>query len=204
MKLKRKEVAGLMLQPQVTGVRAVYIVEARNRQERKEIRELFDNIAEVYPVLPLSEGVIMSYVIQVDGDTSAISEVEQILKTNYAFCVLERSFNDTIYQVIQDLCMETNSRLCRIPHCGICGRLEPFPTKVSMLDENNLPVMEVHYCSRCVATQANRNEKQALVDLLSHDRRNFSAIREAKLVKRSNRRKTNETLPDTKVYRIAS
>lgn len=204
MLLRKKEVSSIMVQPQSVGIRAVYIVEARNRQERKEIKDLFDNIQEVYEVRQLSEGTVMAYAVQVTGDPSGLTEIEQILKANFAFSILERSFNETIYAVVQDLCADTASRLCRTPRCGICSRLEPFPTKVSMLDGEGHPVMEVHYCARCVAMQANRNEKQALVDLLSNDRRDFSAIRDAKLVKRGLHRQAPKRAADAKTYRIAS
>jgi hypothetical protein len=204
MLLKQKEVSSIVVEPQSVGIRAVYIVEARNRQERKEIRDLFENIREVYEVRQLSDGTIMSYTVQITGDPSVLSEIENILKANFVFSILERSFNDTIYMVIQDLCADTGSRLCRIPRCGICGKLEPFPTRVNMLDDKNNPVMNANYCGRCVASLANRSEKKVIVDLLSNDRRNFSAIREVKLVKRGYQRKEAERPSATHTYRIAS
>ncbi len=204
MLIKRKEVSSIMVQPQSTGIRAVYIVEARNRQERKEIRDLFDHIRDVYEVIQLSEGTIMSYAVQVMDNPSILGEVERVLKASFAFSILERSFNDTIYAVVQDLCADTNSRLCRVPRCGICGQLEPFPTRIHMLDGEGHSVMEACYCGRCVASQESRSEKQALVDLLTHDRRNFSAIRDAKLVKRGPHRRAAGPLADVRTYRIAS
>jgi len=186
--LKRKEVTSIKVLPRGTGSRAVYIIEARNRQERKDIRERFENIADVSEVRQLSEGCMMAFAVQARHDASGLSEVEQILKRNFAFSIMDRPLSDTIYGVIQDLCAETGSRLCRMPRCGICGGVEPFPTEVQMLDGEGRKVMDVYYCSRCVASQANRDDKQFLIDLLSSDRRDFSAIRKAKLVRRAARR----------------
>jgi hypothetical protein len=88
-----------------------------------------------------------------------------------------------------------------VPRCGICNEREPFPTRVTMRDEVGQGIIEACYCARCAAQQADPNDKQFLVGLLSADRRDFPAIRSADLVEGPGEFEADVPLP---TYRIAS
>lgn len=180
--LRRKAVSKILLKPTTPGERAVFIAEAREPADRRKVRELFETVGELAEVAPLSDGEIMAYAVQVRGDASLFAKIEAVLKEEFLFSIVERSFTDVTYHLIQSLCEESESRLCPVPHCGICGQADPFPTRVTMRDEKDRDVIEACYCSRCAAEQAHPDRERFLVDLLAADRRDFRGIREARLV----------------------
>jgi len=180
--LRRKAVSKILLKPTTPGDRAVFIVEARERSDRRKVVELFETVAELAEVAPISSGEIMAYAVQVRGDNSLFGKIESVLKEEFCFSIVERSFTDVTYHLIQSLCEESESRLCPVPQCDICAHADPFPTRVTMQDEKDRDLLEAHYCSRCAAEQAHPSREQFLVDLLTADRRDFGAIRDARLV----------------------
>jgi hypothetical protein len=180
--LRRKAVSKILLKPTTPGERAVFIVEAREAAERRKVRELFQAVAELAEVAPLSDGEMMAYAVQVRGDTSLFSKIESVLKEEFLFSIVERSFTDVTHHLIASLCEESESQLCSVPQCGICGQADPFPTRVTMKDAQERDLIETSYCSRCAAAQAHPRGEQFLVDLLTADRRDFRGIREAQLV----------------------
>jgi hypothetical protein len=180
---RSKEVARITVRAPAAGSRAVFLVEADGRRERRQVRELFETVAELADVTPLAEGQIMAYAVQVRGDTSLFAKIEWLLKSQFAFSVVERSFSEITYRLIESLCQESESRILRVPRCGICDAADPFPTRVTMRDEQDEAIVEATYCGPCAARQADRDRKKALIELLAADRRNFAAIRQARLVR---------------------
>jgi hypothetical protein len=198
--LRRKAVSKILLKPTTPGDRAVFIVEARDAADRRKVDELFETVAELAEVAPVSRGEITAFAVQVRGDNTLFAKIETVLKEEFTFSIVERSFTDVTYHLIQSLCEESESRLCPVPHCDICDQADPFPTRVTMRDEKDRDVIEGHYCSRCAAEQAHPSREQFLVDLLAADRRDFGAIRDARLVPSSVAADPNEVA----AYAIAS
>ncbi len=64
-----KEIAGaaaeVLLEKHASGITAVYIVEVRNRQEIREVKELFSSLAPEFEVYQLAEGTITAYAVHV-------------------------------------------------------------------------------------------------------------------------------------------
>jgi hypothetical protein len=198
--LRRKAVSKILLKPTTPGDRAVFIVEARDPADRRKVRELFETVAELAEVAPVSDGEITAYAVQVRGDTSLFAKIEAVLKEEFFFSIVERSFTDVTYHLIQSLCEESESRLCAVPQCDICAQADPFPTRVTLRDEKDRDVIEAHYCARCAAEQDHPSREQFLVDLLAADRRDFRGIRDARLVPSSAPADQNEIT----AYAIAS
>jgi hypothetical protein len=198
--LRRKAVSRIILKPTSPGQRAVFLVEAQGRTDRQKVRELFQTVGEMAEVVQLSDGEVMSYAVQVRGNLTLFAKIEEVLKEEFAFSIVERSFSDVTYHLIESLCEDSKSRLTRVPHCGICGQADPFPTRVTMQDEQERAVIEAHYCTRCAAQQSDPSSQKFLVDLLSADRRNFQGIREARLIQSPLAAES----ADTTAYAIAS
>lgn len=180
--LRRKAVSKILLKPTTPGDRAVFIVEAREPADRRKLRELFETVAELAEVAPVSDGEITAYAVQVRGDTTLFGKIETVLKEEFLFSIVERSFTDVTYHLIRSLCEDSESHLCTVPQCDICSQADPFPTQVTLRDEKDRDMIEAHYCARCAAEQAHPNRQQFLVDLLAADRRDFRAIKDARLV----------------------
>src|SRR5947207_5428219 len=160
--LRQKEVSKIIVRPPSTGSRAVFMVETDGKRERRQMQDLFATVAELADVVQLAEGQITSYAIQVRGDTSLISKVEWLLKSQFAFSIVERSFSEITYRLIESLCEESESRVLKVPRCGICDAADPFPTRVTMRDERDAAIIEATYCGPCAARQADRDRKKAL------------------------------------------
>jgi hypothetical protein len=197
--VRRKAVSKILLRPTVPGHRAVFLVEAQEPRDRQKVRELFAAIGEMADVVQLSDGEMMAYAVQVREEATLFAKIESVLKEEFAFSIVERSFTEITYHLVQSLCEESNSRLRPVPRCGICGEADPFPTRVQMLDDQDRGVIEAHYCSRCAAQQADPSDQKFLTDLLAADRRDFRAIQDARLVPTS-----TATATDVAAYAIAS
>jgi hypothetical protein len=202
--LRQKEVSKIIVRPPAMGSRAVFMVETEGKRERRKMQDLFATVAELADVVQLADGQITAYAIQVRSDTSLISKIEWLLKSQFAFSIVERSFSEMTYRLIESLCAESESRILPLPRCGICDAVDPFPTRVTMRDEEDREILEASYCGPCAARQADRDHKKTLVALLAADRRNFAAIRSARLVR--SRRKVEEPAGhgEVQTYAIAS
>jgi len=207
MKLRQKEVSSIVLRASEPGSRAVFLVEARGAAEQRKVRELFEALAELAEVTPLCEGLMMAYAVQLHADacgcppSSLFNKIEAALKEEFAFSLVERSFNDVIYHLVASLCEDSGGEMRPVPRCGICNEPEPFPTRVTMRDETGRGIIEACYCARCTAQQADPSDREFLVGLLSADRRGFHGIREADLVEWPAEAEVDVPLP---TYRIAS
>src|SRR5687767_3257715 len=109
--LRRKAVSKILLKPTPPGSRAVFLVEAQERRDRQKVRELFQAVAEMAAVVQLSDGEVMSYAVQVRDDPILFTRVEEVLKEEFVFSIVERSFTEVTYHLIRSLCEESQSRL---------------------------------------------------------------------------------------------
>src|SRR5687767_49195 len=65
------------------GARAMFLAEARTKKEVRQVRELFDVVGQLAEVVPISSGRVMSYAVQVQGDTSLFGKVECLMKAQF-------------------------------------------------------------------------------------------------------------------------
>ena len=78
----------VLLDARSGGTCAVYIVEARNRQEIREVKELFADLEGELDVRQLAEGTVTAYAVRVPGrDQRILDEIELSLKENYRFSI---------------------------------------------------------------------------------------------------------------------
>lgn len=182
LRWRRERVNSVELRPATPGSRAVFLVEARGRGERQKVRELFEALAELAEVAPLCQGDMMAYALQlragVDGGPpgNLFSKIEAVLKEEFAFSLVERSFNEVIYHLVVSLCEDSEGEMLHVPRCGICNEPEPFPTRVTLRDNSGEGVIEACYCARCSAQQADPSDRQFLRSLLAADRRGFQEM----------------------------
>ncbi|MCL5104172.1 MAG: hypothetical protein M1133_08665 [Armatimonadetes bacterium] len=183
-------VSEICVDQQPSGLSAVYLVETRSPEEAAEIGKLFADLQSHIQVRQLCKGKLVSYAVQADDSHSGVlDEIEDILKRNYAFVVTQRSFDDLICRIVEELSRDTGSRLLSIPHCNICGKREPFPNMVVKLtDEEGSVLISRSYCARCTAEAAAPNNKEFVRSLLAADERDFGRLAHAELVRRPSRK----------------
>lgn len=182
-------VSEICVDPQPSGLSAVYLVETRSPKEAAEIGKLFADLQSHILVRQLCKGKLVSYAVQADESHSGVlDEIEDVLKRNYAFVVTQRSFDELICRIVEELSRDTDSKLLAIPRCNICGKREPFPNMVvSMTDEEGSVLMSRSYCARCTAEAAAPNNKEFVRSLLAADERDFGKLTHAELVRRPSR-----------------
>lgn len=173
-------VSRIVLSPHPVGSRAVFLVEVRSPQERRQLHKLFRTVAELADVVPLADGEITAYAIQSHGDLSLFSKIEALLKSQFCFAIVEFSFTPATYRVVTSLCAESASRLFPVPQCHICGAHDPFPTSVSLRDDAGRELVKGHYCARCVARYAEESVPSFVARLLAADRRDLPIVRAAR------------------------
>ena len=190
-RLQRHEatVREICVDPQPIGLRAVYLVETRSADETRAIAKLFSELKTHVQVRQLCKGKLVSYVVQAHkSDASLLDDVENILKSDYAFVVSQGSFDDVIYRIVKELAEDTGSSLLPMSHCHICGKTEPFATTVvNLSDEDGSVLISRHYCSSCTAEAGAPSNKQFVRSLLAADRRDFGGLVQAELVRRRSR-----------------
>lgn len=176
--------------PRPAGVKAVYLVETRTSEEAEGVAWLFADLQARVQVRRLSAGKLVSYAVQMhDSDSSVLDEVEAVLKGNYGFVVTQRSFDEVIYRILKELCVDTGSKLLPVSICNICGRTEPFPSVVvNLSDEQGRVRVCRNYCASCAAAATATSNKEFVRSLLASDKRNFRAIERAELVRRPSRK----------------
>jgi hypothetical protein len=205
--LRRKEIASIVLRSAAPGSRAVFLVETRSPEDQRRLRELFEALAELGEVVPLAEGPMMAYVVQLRGDGegchagSLFSKIEVTLKDEFPFSLVEQSFNDVVYHLVESLCADSGGRMQTVPRCGICNQLDPFPTRITLRDRTGEGIIEACYCLRCAAQRADPSEKELVAGLLAADRRGFHAIRGDDLIEWPADAESSAPLP---TYRLAS
>lgn len=184
-------ISEIRVDPQPSGLRAVYMVETRSGDEVRDIQNLFAELELRMQVQQLSKGKLLSYAVQADGsDASLLDEIEDILKANYGFVVMHRSFDDLIYRIVKELSHDTESKVLPLPRCNICGKIEPFPnTVVSLTDEEGEVRLSRAYCGKCTAEASAPSNKEFVRLLLSADKRDFSLLERAELVRHPSRKR---------------
>ena len=205
--LRRQEVTSIVLQSTAPGSRAVFLVETRSTEDRRKLRELFAALAELGEVVPLADGPLMAYAVQLRNESEAgpagslFSKIEATLKDEFPFSLVEQSFNEVVYHLIESLCADSGGRMHPMSRCGICSNLEPFPTRITLRDHEGRGIIEACYCVRCAAQRADPSEKELVIALLSDDRRGFRAILGDELIEWP---AAADTLAPLHTYRLAS
>jgi hypothetical protein len=205
--LRRKQVASIVLHAATPGSRAVFLVETRSAEDRRKLSELFRALAELGEVVPLADGPLMAFAVQLrnGGESgpagSLFSKIEATLKDEFPFTLVEQSFNDVVYHLVESLAEDSGGRMHPVLRCGICSAYEPFPTRISLQDEGGHGIIEACYCARCASQRADPNEKELVARLLADDRRGFRGILGDDLVEWPS---SAESLPAPHTYRLAS
>ncbi len=174
---RQRELTSVSLFPTHPGSRAVFLAEARTKKEVRQIRELFDMVGQLAQVVPISHGAVMSYAVQLQGDTTLFGKIEWLLKTQFSFSLVERNFSDVTFQLIRSLCEESDTQIVELPDCGICGQVDPFPTRATLEMASSRQPMHVSYCPRCSARHAEEDPAAFIQGLLTRDRRGFKVGR---------------------------
>lgn len=184
-------ISEICVDPQPSGLRAVYLVETRSEAEALEISDLFSELASQVQVRQLCQGKLVSYAVQAhDSEAAVLDDIEDVLKRNYAFVVTQRSFDEVIHRIVRELGRDTGSKLIEVARCNICGKSEPFPnTIISLSDEDGTVLLSRSYCARCTAEAAAPSNKEFVRSLLAADERDFGKLREAELVRRPSRKR---------------
>ena len=167
---RRAEPTRIHFFPSLPGSRAVFLVEAATRKDMKRVRELFDMVGQLAEVTPISHGAVMSYAVQVHGDTSLFTKVEWLLKTQFTFSLLERSFSEVTFRLVRSLCEDSNTRVEELPECGICSAVDPFPTRATVELADSEEPLHLAYCARCSAQYAEEEPKRFARALVKRDR----------------------------------
>jgi len=180
-----KSVRQISAKPRPRGMRAVYLVEARDDREANDVHSVFEEFAPYVEVRQLSRGRLASYAVQIRTDDHFIlDEIDAVLKGNFGFVLMQRSFDEVVYGVVSDLCSETGSELLPIPECNICGKYDPFPDMVvNLASDDGEIVMTRTYCGTCTAGSTARSNKQFVLSLLSADKTDFGDLSHAELVR---------------------
>jgi hypothetical protein len=136
----------------------------------RQIRELFDMVGQLAEVIPISQGVVMSYAVQVHGDTSLFGKIEWLLKTQFTFSLVERNFSEVTFHLVRSLCEDSDSQLAELPECGICGDIDPFPTRATLEVKGQDEPLHRAYCTRCSARHAEEDAGRSVLELVGRDR----------------------------------
>jgi len=175
---RQSEVTRVHFHPAETGSRAVFLAEARTNKELRQLRELFDMVGQLAMVVPISHGAVMSYAVQVDGDTSLFGKIEWLLKTQFTFSLVERNFSDVTFNLVRSLCVDSNTQMVELPECGACGAADPFPTRASLELAGSEAPVHVSYCSRCTTRHEGAEPAETIRALLAADRSGLHVGRE--------------------------
>jgi hypothetical protein len=180
-----KMVRQISADPKPAGVKAVYLVETQNEREAADVQKVFEEFEPHIEIRQLTRGRLVSYAVQLHSDDqSLLDEIDAVLKGNFGFVVMQRSFDDLIYRVVTELCRDTESKLLPIPECHICGRSDPFPDMVvNLASEEGELVLSRNYCGTCTAGTMAKSNKQFVLSLLSADKTDFGELSHAELVR---------------------
>ena len=180
-----KLVKQISAEPKPPGIKAVYLVETQNEREARDVQRVFEEFQPHIEVRQLSRGRLVSYAVQLQhDDQSILDEIDSVLKANFGFVVMQRSFDELIYRIVTELCSDTESKLLPIPECDICGRLDPFPDMtVNLTSAEGTIMMTRTYCGTCTAGNTARSNKQFVLSLLSADKTDFGELSQAELVR---------------------
>jgi hypothetical protein len=167
---RQDQVARIHYTPAHPGRRAVFLAEARTRKEVRQISELFDMVGQLAEVVPISHGRVMSYAVQVAGDTAIFAKIEWLLKTQFAFSLVERNFSDVTFRLVESLCEDSNTEMAELPECGICEALDPFPTRALVELSGREDPEHLSFCGKCSMRFEAEDAGEWIRGLVSRDR----------------------------------
>lgn len=152
----------------------MFLVETCSRKEVRQVRELFDLVGRLAQVVPISHGAIMSFAVQAHSDVSLFGKIECLLKTQFTFSIVERSFSEVTFRLVQSLCADSQTQMVELPECGICAAVDPFPARATLELAAGGEPLHAAYCARCAAHLAEEDADRFVLGLVKRDRRRFS------------------------------
>jgi hypothetical protein len=167
--------------PAAAGNRALFLVEVTGRREARRIRELFEMVAQLAEVQPISQGAITSYAVIVPDDPSLIGKVEWLLKTEFGFSMVERTFSAVTFNLINDLCQNAEATVIDLPECGICETVDPFPVRAMLEISGRSEPLEAAYCARCAQAAGVEETTELVRRLVQRDRRGYRLVAETQV-----------------------
>ncbi|MDQ2732801.1 MAG: hypothetical protein M3Y56_14175 [Armatimonadota bacterium] len=162
-------VSSIRLRTGKGGSCRVFIVQARNRAEVNHAQQLFAALEEYCSVRALTMGVTTAFAVQSAGELQVLNELEQILKDDFKFSVVYSGFNPVIHRIVEDLAVETGSRLLTIPSCHSCGEPVPFPARLSTHGPGGKARAKALFCDRCVANVSGESEAEEFCRMVEGD-----------------------------------
>jgi len=192
MRASREAVSEVSVSPQPNGLKAVYLFDARTEYEAEAIKALFAELSQRLQVRKLSDGRLVSYVVQAEQpDGDLLDALDDILHRECGFVAAHYDFDEMIYHIVKDLAHDTASRFIQVPRCNICGMAEPFPSTIANLSDGDGEILESRcYCQSCTAHAAAPSNKEFLLSLLEADEEDFESIRAANLERRRSAQRT--------------
>ena len=170
----------------------IFLVRTRNAAEVAELDELFNDLKAGCHVRVLARGPVTAAAVKVveDADGQATAELMRLLEIlgeRYSFSKVDAGLHPTLNRLIEDMVLDTGSEIHPSPLCSLCGRPEPFPTRLTLEGDSETPA-EGLYCSRCVAQHADHTERDLIGALLHADRKTFAEGEDLELSPRPSRK----------------
>ena len=167
----------LTVEREGSGDSVIFLARTRNAAEVAELDELFQELRAGCRVRILSRGPVTAAAARVidDADGRSMAELMGLLETlgaRYSFSKVDLGLHPTLNRLIEDMALDSGSRLTPAPNCSLCGRPEPFPTRLTLQDPGGKPA-EGLYCARCVARFSDGSERDHADALLRSDTRTF-------------------------------
>lgn len=153
----------LFLAPQ--GPRALFLVEASSRKEVRQVREVFDMVGHLATVVPVSHGPITTFAVAADTEISLFNKVEWLLKTQFAFSLVERNVTDAALRLCRSLCEDAGAEMVELPECTDCGASDPFPMRAIVANGADESPM-LTFCTRCAAPKQGEKPEQRIRTLV--------------------------------------
>jgi hypothetical protein len=172
---------------------SLLVVQAGGAREGEAARSVLAEAFDPSHLRWVCRGPVVAVAVRTGGNENALRAAEEVLRQEHPFFARMDGFNHVHYRIVEDLAVQTESHLLRLPRCAICRNLEPFPTQVELIAEAGICLRRRYYCLSCVARAAEaqvlegRRTRQPLVaDLLMADPRGLR-FRGARLVKQRSR-----------------
>ncbi|MDH7481670.1 MAG: hypothetical protein QHH26_06805 [Armatimonadota bacterium] len=186
-------VTDIQVETQPAGLTAMYMVEAQNAEESKEIAVLFKEFASAVDVVQLCTGRLMGYAVRARDQEQnlLLDQIYKVITSRYhGFVIRQKPIEQCMFELCRELCRDYGGKMLKIPTCDICGKYDPFPsTIVNLLDERGTIIASRTYCASCTAEWGDSPSKEFLISLLQADRRNFGSLLGMNIVRKPLRRK---------------
>jgi hypothetical protein len=168
---RQSELTDIRCYPAHPGSRAVFLVETCTKKEIRQVKELFDTVGQLAEVVPISHGDVMSYAVQTPGDPSLFGKIEWLLKTQFTFSIVERSFSDVTLRLVNGFCEVSETEMEELPACGVCCSADPFPTRATVELSSDEEPLHLSFCARCASEHAGETAEATIRNLARADRR---------------------------------